>query len=156
MDNASHRDTNGRFTQGNPGGPGGSRRRACELRQAAENAVTPEIMNAAMRKCAVLALQGNLTAMRILLDRTLGRVAEAPAGEPLDITPPKLRTAAECSAALQNVTDAMCEGRLDGAAGKLLVDVISTQARLLEVTDLEARLVELEKAAATVDLRGRR
>ncbi|HEX6944300.1 MAG TPA: hypothetical protein VF128_15335, partial [Gemmatimonadaceae bacterium] len=119
-------------------------------------AVTPEMVSAAMRKLALQALQGNMPALRLFLERTLGRVAEAPAGEPLDITPPKLRTAAECSAALQSVTDAMCEGRLDAAAGKLLVDVISTQAKLLEVTDLEARLVELEKAAATVDLRGRR
>ena len=50
----------------------------------------------------------------------------------------------------------MCEGRVDAATGKVLVDVISTQAKLLEVTDLEARLVELEKASTTVDLPGTR
>ena len=155
-DAASHRDTNGRFTQGNPGGPGGPRRRACELRRAAEEAVTPEMVQAAMRKCAMLALQGNLPALRLFLERTLGRVAEAPTGEPLDLAPPKLRTAAECSAALQLVAEAMCEGRVDAPTGKVLVDVISTQAKLLEVTDLEARLAELEKSAATVDLPGSR
>ena len=33
------RDERGRFTLGNPGGPGGPRRRASELRRAAEEAV---------------------------------------------------------------------------------------------------------------------
>jgi hypothetical protein len=152
----SPREPNGRFATGNPGGPGGSRRKACELRRAAEEAVTPEIMNAAMRKCAMLALQGNLAAMRILLDRVLGRPAEAPTDEPLDIAAPKLRTAADCSAALQRVSDAMCAGRLDAAAGKALVDLISTQAKLLEVSELAARIEELEKMAGTVELPGRR
>jgi hypothetical protein len=150
------RHTNGRFAEGNPGGPGGSRRKASELRRAAEDAVTPEIMGMAMRKVAMLALQGNLTAMRILFDRVLGRPAEAPTDEPLDLAPPKLRTAADCSAALQKVSDAMCAGRLDATAGKAMVDVISTQAKLLEVTEIAARIDELEKMAATVELPGRR
>ena len=114
------------------------------------------MVQAAMRKCAMLALQGNLPALRLFLERTLGRVGEAPTGEPLDLAPPKLRTAAECSVALEKVAEAMCEGRVDAPTGKVLVDVISTQAKLLEVTDLEARLVELEKASATVDLPGNR
>jgi hypothetical protein len=56
-----------------------------------------------MRKVALQALQGNLSAARILLDRTLGRVTEAPAGEPLDIEPLRLRTASDCGSALQRV-----------------------------------------------------
>jgi hypothetical protein len=39
--------------------------------------------------------------------------------------------------------------------GKVLLDAIATQAKLIEVGDLEARLAELERAAASVDF-GRR
>ena len=105
-----------------------------------------------MRKVAMQALQGNLPAIRLFLERTLGRVAEAAPGEPLDIHPPQLRTAADCTAAVQKVTDAICQGTLDLLHGKVLLDAIATQAKLLEVTDLEARLVELEKQASVVDL----
>lgn len=158
MDDSAQPDrgAKGRFAPGNKGGPGGSRRRASELRRAAEEAVTPDMVSAAMRKCALLALQGNLAALRILLERTLGRPAEAPLAEPLDIEPLKLRTAADCTAALQKVTDAMCQGRLDVVHGKVLLDAIETQSKLINVSELEVRLMELEKQIATVDLgRGR-
>jgi hypothetical protein len=152
----SERDAKGRFGPGNPGGPGGSRRRASELRQAAEEAVSPEIIKSAMRKCAVLALQGNLTALRILLERTLGRPLEAREdAEPLDLTPPRLRTAADCSTALEKVTDAICRGTVEVQSAKLLIDAITARIKVLEVTELEARLAELEKQAASVDFGGR-
>jgi hypothetical protein len=64
-----------------------------------------------LRKVAMQALQGNLTAARIFLERTLGRAAEVPAAEPLDILPPRLRTAADCTAAVQKVTDGICAAR---------------------------------------------
>ena len=119
--------------------------------------MSPDVIGAAMRKCAVLALQGNLTALRILLDRTLGRPLEAQAdAEPLDLTPPRLRTAAECSSALEKVTDAICRGTIEVQSAKLLIDAITARIRVVEVTELEARLVELERQAASVDLPGRR
>jgi hypothetical protein len=155
-DTDTGRDTKGRFGPGNRGGPGGSRRRAAELRQAAEEAVSPDVIGAAMRKCAVLALQGNLTALRILLDRTLGRPPEAQAdAEPLDLTPPRLRTAADCSTALEKVTDAICRGTIEVQFAKLLIDAITARIKVLEVTELETRLAELEKQAASVDFGGR-
>ena len=127
-----------------------------EGRRAVEEAVTPDMLAAAMRKCALLALQGNLAAMRILFERTLGRPADVPAGEPLDIEPLRLRNATDCTAALQRVTDAMCQGRLDLLQGKVLIDAIATQSKLIDVSNLEERLAELERMVATVDLGGRR
>jgi len=108
-----------------------------------------------MRKVAIQAMQGDMTAVRILFDRALGRTADVPAAEPLGLQPPRLHTAADCTAALQQVTDAMCRGILDVVHAKVLLDAIATQSKLIEVKDLEERLAELEKAAAQVDL-GRR
>jgi hypothetical protein len=149
------RTANGRFAVGNGGGPGGPRRRAHELKVAAEEAVSPDVIRGVMRKVSVLALQGNLTAARILLERTLGRAAEVPVAEPLDIQSPRLRTAADCTAALQKVADALVAGTIDVAAAKVLVDLIQTQAKLIEVGELEARLAELEQQARNVDFGGR-
>jgi hypothetical protein len=151
------RDANGKFAVGNPGGPGRPRgRRVSELRAAAEEAITPEVIRAVMKKVSLQALQGNLAAARILLERTLGRAAEVPVGEPLDIASPKLRTAADCTAALQKVADALVAGTIDTAAAKVLVDLIQTQAKLIEVGELEARLAELEQQARSVDFGGHR
>jgi len=44
--NENGRDHGGRFAKGNPGGPGGPRKRSFELRRAAEEAVTPEHVQA--------------------------------------------------------------------------------------------------------------
>jgi hypothetical protein len=151
------RDANGKFATGNPGGPGRPRgRRVGELRIAAEDAVTPEVIRAVMKKVSLQALQGNLMAARILFERTLGRAADAPIGEPLEIQAPRLRTAADCAAALQRVSDALCAGTIDVATAKVLTDVIQTQAKLIEVGELEARLAELEQQARNVDFGGQR
>jgi hypothetical protein len=61
-----------------------------------------------------------------------------------------------CTLAIQKVTDAICAGTLDLLHGKVLLDAIATQAKLIEVGDLEARLAELEKQASVVDFSGRR
>ena len=144
----------GRFASGNPGGPGRPKgRHETELRRAAQDAATPDMVRGVLRKVAMQALQGNLTAARIFLERTLGRPAEVPTCEPLGIDPPKLRTAAECTAAIQKLTDALCRGGIDVIQGNVLLDAIATQAKLIEVSDLEVRLAQLEQAAKCTDLR---
>jgi len=104
-----------------------------------------------------MGLEGNLSAMRFVMERTCGKAPDAPpVGVPLDIEPPRLKTAADCTSAIQKVTDALCAGTLDLLHGKVLLDAIATQAKLIEVGDLEARLAELEKQAAMVDFGSRR
>src|SRR3972149_1639624 len=70
----SPHEPDGRFAAGNAGGPGRPKgRRTTELRRAAEEAVTPDMVRGVLRKVAMQALQGNLAAARILLARTLRR-----------------------------------------------------------------------------------
>jgi hypothetical protein len=150
------RDPNGRFAAGNPGGPGRSKGKGYELQRAAQEAIEPRHIDALMKKALRMGLEGNLSAMRFVVERTCGKAPDAaPVAVPLDISPPKLRTAADCTAAIQRVTDAICAGNLDLLHGKVLLDAIATQAKLIEVGDLEARLAELEQQAAAVDLPGR-
>ena len=118
-------------------------------------------MSALFRRALRMALEGNLAAMRFVAERMLGRPAEAPVeAAPLDVALPRLDTAADCNLALQRVVDGLCKGTIDPANAKLLIDAIQVRVKAIEVNELEARLVELEKTAAVVDqnapARGRR
>ena len=157
MTDGSERDTKGRFAPGNQGGPGGARRRTSELRRAAEDAISPEVIQAAMRKCARLALEGNLAALRIMLDRACGRAAEAPVEAP-SIALPRMHTAADCSAAIERIVDGITKGTIEESTAKVLLDAVQARLKAIEATDHEVRLAEVEKALATVDLgaQGRR
>ena len=71
------RDTSGRFTQGNAGGPGNPHaRRVGALRSAMLAAVTEEDMAAILGKLVELAKSGSVPAAKEVLDRCLGRTLE--------------------------------------------------------------------------------
>lgn len=152
------RDQGGRFAPGNTGGPGRSRGRGYELQRAAQEAVTPEHMQAMVRKALFMALNGNLAAMRFVAERTLGRAPEAPAleGAPIDITLPRLQTIDDCMVGIDRVQDALTRGAIPLEVAKALIDVVTIRVKAIEVRDLEKRLTELEKAAESVELPGRR
>lgn len=154
------RDDKGRFAPGNPGGPGRKPEQAAEaLRRAVEEAVTPEHLGAVMRRLLRMALEGNLSAIRILLERTCGRPAQpATPAVALDFDLPPLRSVKDCTEATDRVAKAVCDGAIDGEMAKVFLTVIQTRLKAIEVNDLEARLTELETQAAIVDMprKGRR
>lgn len=145
------RDERGRFASGNVGGPGGSRRCASDLRRAAEDAISPDHIAAMVRKATRMALEGNLSAMRLVFDRTCGRATEAPAfPEPLSVELPHLRTAEGCNAAIETLIAGICSGETDRDLAKLLLDAIQTRLKAIEVTEFEGRLIQLEQDAQRV------
>jgi len=150
------RDEKGRFASGGAGGPGRSKGKGYELLQAAQDAVSPEHMRAIMRKATLMALGGNLGAMRFVAERVIGRAPEAPSeAVPLDIEMPQLRTIDDCVKAIDRVTDAMVRGAIPPKAADALISVIGIRVKAIETKDLERRIVELEQAASAVDLPGR-
>lgn len=151
------RDRNGRFTRGNQGGPGRPRGSGNALRRAAEEAVTPEHVAAIIRRATRMALEGDVTAMRIVLDRVCGKPTEAPwHGIELDVDLPSLRTAEKCAFAIDQVMDAVCRGACDRESARVMLDAIQARLKAIEVTELERRIAELEQAASTVELGGGR
>lgn len=153
----STRNNDGTFGKGNPGGPGRPRRWDRELRRAAAEAVTTEHVAAIMRRATRMALEGNLAAMRFVVERTCGRaveVSEEP--EPLAFDLPRMRTAADCDAAVQKIVDGIAKGLIPETTAKLLLDAVSARMKSIELNAHEQRLAELEKAAASVELPGRR
>ena len=142
------RDERGRFTSGNSGGPGGARRRACEFRRAAEEAVSTEHIQAMVRKAMSMALQGDLAAMRFVSERVMGKPAEAPnLPEPLAIDVPQLRTIRDCTHAIERVIAGICKGTLDRDSARLLTTAIEARMKSIELNELEERLSRVEQAA---------
>jgi hypothetical protein len=149
------RDPRGRFAAGNPGGTGGARRRMADLRRAAEEAVTPEHVAALVRKATRQGLEGNLTATRLVLDRVCGRAAEAPLEvEPVNLSLPKLNTAADCGVAIERLTAAICAGTVAPATAQTLLAAVQARLRTIETTEFEQRLEQLERTAAQAEVRG--
>src|SRR5690606_20931988 len=99
-----------------------SERTAEKLRRAVEEAVTPELLTAVMRRVLRMALEGNMAAIRVVLERTCGRPAQQPT-EPaaLDFELPPLRTVQDCIVGTDRVAKAVCDGQLDGEAAKVFL-----------------------------------
>ncbi|HIE69242.1 MAG TPA: hypothetical protein EYP98_03280 [Planctomycetes bacterium] len=149
----SDRDEKGRFARGNPGGPGRAKGRGYELQRAAQDAVTPEHVSAMMRRAMRLALEGNLTAMRFVMERTVGRAPEAQAlPEPISIDMPELRTASDCATAIDALTEAICTGAVNREQATLLMSLVQARLRAIEVRDLEERLMALEQQTLAVEI----
>lgn len=149
----SGRDARGRFAAGNPGGPGGYRRRAFEIRRAVEEAITPEVAVGIMRRAARMALEGNLSAIRFVLERVAGRPADVPlATEPVDIALPRLESARACAAATDKVLDGVVKGAVDRETAEVLLEGIQIRLKAIEAEELEARLTSLERMVKDVRL----
>jgi hypothetical protein len=152
--NRKGRDDRGRFTHGNSGGPGGVRTRAFTLKQAAEGAITPEHIEAMIRKATRMGLEGNLSAMRLVLDRVVGRVTDAPKEpEPLQLELPRLDTAAQCNEALGRIIEGIVAGTVDREAATTILHALNTRLRAIEIQELESRITEMEAATKHTDRR---
>jgi hypothetical protein len=81
----SGRDARGRFTKGNPGGPGNPfARRVAEMRKAMMDAVTPEDIAAIGKAMLAKAKEGDVGAARLVLSYIVGRPQAAEDPDRLD------------------------------------------------------------------------
>ena len=84
---ANGRDAGGRFTTGNPGGPGNPiAKRTADVKQAFLEAVTADDQRPSARKLVEQAKAGDANAAKIVLDRVLGKVC-APADPNVQLLP---------------------------------------------------------------------
>jgi hypothetical protein len=133
------RDTRGRpFQPGNSGRPKGSRNKAT---LALETLLDGEA-EAITRKAVEMALEGDVTAMRLCMDRILPPRKE----RPIMFTMPKMETAADAVKASAALVDAVAAGDITpGEAGELskLVDGF---IKAVELHEIQQRLDKLEAA----------
>jgi len=129
--------TNGRFSKGHSGNPHGRPPMlAPELRQRLSEA-TPQIIEKVVEK----ALQGDLAAAKIILDRT----APIPKQSCAQITIPNLAgsdssLADKAGAVLSSIASGTCPADV----GATLIQTIGAMAKIIEIDELDRRISALE------------
>ena len=126
-----------RGQSGNPAGkPRGARSRFTKMREKLE-ADLPDLLDATKQA----ALAGDMTAMRLLLERTLPPQKATAA----TVSIPALEKASGLTEKADVVLAAVGRGELPPDVGASLVDGLTRMAKLKELDDIERRLLALEE-----------
>jgi hypothetical protein len=121
------------------GRPRGSRNKTTQLAQELLDSHAESLV----RKCLVMALQGDPKTMQICMDRIL------PARRELPVRIGKLptRTAAELAKASELVMRKVAAGKLTVAQGQAFAELIDRRRQVIETHDFEQRLQQAEVQA---------
>ena len=130
------RDTQGRFTPGNPGKPRGARRRISRQAEALFQDECAEVARAVL----TAAKNGDMSAARLVLER----VAPARKGAAVEIGLPPVHGAGDVPRALAALLAAVSEGRVSPEEAASVASLIEIQRRAIELADIETRLTVLE------------
>ena len=91
------------------------------------------------------ALEGDMTAMKLVFDRLVPTAKEAPI-EPGALTLPTL-SGASVPDAVASIVQAVASGMLLPGQGQALVGMLDNYRKAIELSEIEARLVALEQSA---------
>jgi hypothetical protein len=136
MSRNSGRNSDGTFAPGNPGKAPGTRHRATK----AVLELFDGEAEALSRKAVELALAGDVTALRLCLERIAPPRREAPVKFDL----PSMNCATDAASAAAAIVLAVSDGELTPAEGAHVMALVETYRRVLETSDLERRIVALE------------
>jgi hypothetical protein len=94
-----------------------------------------------IRKIIQKAKHGDVTALRICIDRILPPRRE----RPVHFTIPELRSVGDASRAISALMSAVAKGELAASEAAELSKLIETYVRAVEATELEQRLLNVEQ-----------
>jgi hypothetical protein len=124
---------------GNPlGRPRGARNKATIMAEALLDDQAEGIIHKVIEK----AMEGDTTALRLCLERLLPPRRDRSVGFEL----PPIGSAGDVLKASSSILAACADGALSPSEAAEIMDLLSRQIRMLEVTEIEARLTALEKA----------
>ena len=125
-------------TSGNPSGkPKGSRNKTT----LAIEALFDGEAEALTRKAIEKALEGDMMALRLCLDR----IAPAKKDAPVTFSLPAMDSASAAAKAAGAVLEAVAAGDLTPSEGTAIAGLVETYRRTLETQEIEARVAALEK-----------
>lgn len=130
----------GRWPKGVSGNPAGKPKGARHAAQVALDAIGQENAEELLRSVIVAALAGDMRAAAILLDR----IWPARKGRPIRLNLPAIGTAADIAKAMSIVVAEMAAGNITPEEADSVSAILNTQARALELRDLELRIQALE------------
>src|SRR5690606_4735037 len=146
------RDAQGRFARGCPGGPGNPRvRRLAEAQAAIADAIEPRVIGAVMKRLAKSALEGDITAAKVLLDRVLGRPGTEFVASDFEL--PAVESADDVAKAFQSLLQHAAAGRVSAEDAARYAGVLELSRRAIETAELDARLKRIEEQQGLPPLR---
>ncbi|WP_171231038.1 DUF5681 domain-containing protein [Ruegeria sp. HKCCA6707] len=134
----TYTDESGKFAQGNPGKPRGTRHRVTRAVEELLEGQSEQIT----QKAVQMALEGDSTALRLCLER----IAPTRKDAPISFELPPISTAGEASKASQAVLKAVSDGEITPLEGATVMGLVEQYRRVLETTELERRIAALEAA----------
>lgn len=131
------RSTRGKpFEAGNPGRPRGARHKVTLAIEALLEGEADKLT----RKAVELALEGDTVALRLCMDRLAPPRKDAP----IAIALPSVKSAEDTVAASSAVLEAVGAGEITPDEGGRLMGLLTAHRSIIEIGDLERRLVALE------------
>ena len=134
--NTGDRKPDGTFAHGNPGKPKGSRHRATQ----AVSALLEGQQEALTQKAIDKALEGDVTALRLCLDR----IAPPRKDSPVMFDLPRIETSGDAAVAARSILTAVSDGDVTPQEAVSIMAVVEQFRRTLETTEIEARIAALE------------
>ena len=131
------------FKAGNSGRPKGSLNRVTLAIQSLLDGEGEELT----RKAIELAKEGDLTALKLCLER----ICPPRKSRPISIDLPDVKTSEGVSLAQTSVVQAVGEGDITPEEGQVLSNILESRRKSIESEDHEQRLVELEKRVNTTN-----
>ena len=134
------RKTDGTFAPGNAlgGKTKGARHKAT---RAVEELLDGQV-DQLTQKAVDAALGGDMTAMRLCLERICPRRKDSP----VQFAMPAMASANEAADALSGILDAVAQGEITPDEASRVASIVEVFRKTLETTELEARLSALEQA----------
>ncbi|HCQ59829.1 MAG TPA: hypothetical protein DIU10_18305 [Sulfitobacter sp.] len=130
------RNPDGTFAPGNPGRPRGARHKVTQAIEAMLEGQQEALTQTAIDK----ALEGDVTALRLCLDR----IAPARKDAPVSFDLPEIETAEDAAKAARAILKAIAEGDVTPLEAATVMAVVEQFRRTLETTEIERRITALE------------
>ena len=132
-----------RFKKGESGNPVGKPKGTLHKATRAALELLGGDLEAITQECIKQAKEGNLVAVKLVLDKLIPSAKELP----LSLSLPKVEGAADLPAALSVVMAAVAQGDITPGEGQALTAMLEAYRKGLEFADIEARLRTLEEKA---------
>jgi hypothetical protein len=132
-----------RFKKGESGNPVGKPKGTLHKATRAALELLGGDLEAITQECIKQAKEGNLMAVKLVLDKLIPSAKELP----LSLSLPKVEGAADLPGALSAVMAAVAQGDITPGEGQALTTMLEAYRKGLEFADIEARLRTLEEKA---------
>lgn len=148
-DDTGRKQIPGRFKPGQSGNPDGRPKGSRNRATLAALALLEGEAKALSRKAVELALDGDMAAIRLCLERLIPVARESTLPEDA-IALPKRLTAKTLPKAVEAIIKAVAEGTIAPGQGEKVVSMLQGHSKILELAEIEARITELERRAEEV------